>query len=84
MPECLYLVAHHLVVGMAEEHSVERACGAEVAHIERMAWVVAIGFVVAPEWTEEEFSVGIVLIDVDVGELLVAAEDFAGNVPVDE
>jgi hypothetical protein len=49
-----------------------------------MGWVVAIGFVVAPEWSEVEFSFGVVLIDVDVGELLVAAEDFAGYVPVDE
>ena len=84
LPECSYLFAHDFVVGVVEEKAVVGACGAEVAHIDWMGWVVTIGFVVAPEWSEVEFSVGVVLIDVDVGELLVASEDFAGYVPVDE
>ena len=51
---------------MFEEHAVVGACGVEVAHIDRMIVIVAIGFVVAPEWSEVEFSVGVVFIDVKV------------------
>ena len=53
LPECSYLFAHDFVVGVVEEKAVVGACGAEVAHIDWMGWVVAIGFVVAPERTEE-------------------------------
>ena len=51
---------------MFEEHTLVGACGVEVAHVDRMLGVVAIGFVVAPERTEVEFAVGIVFINEDV------------------
>ena len=69
---------------MSENHAVVGTSGVEVGHVDRMFGIVTIRLVVAPQRTEVEFAVGIVFIDEDVRQLLVASKDFAGNIPVDE